>query len=95
MTSDGAGEAVRRRRAKFRAWHRGMREVDLILGRFADAHLDRLSEPDLAAFEALLGASDPEVLGWVTGEWAVPPDRDSPFLRRLIAFNRDGSGGPR
>jgi len=85
--SDRAGEAVRRRRAKFRAWHRGMREVDLILGRFADAHLDGLGADDLASFEALLDVPDPEVLAWVLGEAPVPGERDTPLLRRLIAFH--------
>src|SRR3990167_975843 len=47
--------AMRRRRLRFRVWHRGMREVDLILGRFADAHLAELDEADLSSFEALLG----------------------------------------
>ena len=82
--------AVRRRRLKFRAWHRGMREVDLLLGRFADAHVDGLGEDDLAAFEALLDVPDPVVLSWITGGAPVPGDRESPFLRRLIAFHGDG-----
>jgi antitoxin CptB len=78
--------AMRRRRLHFRVWHRGMREVDLILGRFADAHLAELDEAELSSFEALLGLPDPEVLGWVTGEFAVPPEADSPLLRRILAF---------
>lgn len=78
--------AMRRRRLRFRVWHRGMREVDLILGRFADAHLAELDETDLASFEALLGLPDPEVLGWVTGEFDVPPEADSLLLRRILAF---------
>ena len=82
--------AVRRRRLRFRAWHRGMREVDLLLGRFADAHVDGLGEDDLAAFEALLDVPDPVVLSWITGEAPVPSDMESPFLRRLIAFHGDG-----
>jgi antitoxin CptB len=82
------GDAVRRRRLKFRAWHRGMREVDLILGRFADATADSLDEAGLAAFEALLDAPDPEVLSWVIGEAAVPAEYDTTFFRRLIAFHR-------
>ncbi len=90
VTDDGRGEAdaVRRRRLRFRVWHRGMREVDLILGRFADAHLDDLDDGDLASFEALLDVPDQVLLAWVTGEMAVPGDNDTPFLRRLIAFNR-------
>jgi antitoxin CptB len=78
--------AMRRRRLRFRVWHRGMREVDLVLGRFADAHLADLDERELASFEALLDVPDPEVLAWVTGETEVPPDADSPLLRRILAF---------
>lgn len=89
---DGAGEAdaVRRRRLRFRAWHRGMREVDLLLGRFADAHLDALDEADLTSFEALLEVPDPVVLAWITSEMPVPGDRDTRLLRRLIAFHHTG-----
>jgi antitoxin CptB len=79
---------VRRRRLRFRVWHRGMKEVDLILGRFADARLAAMSVPDLDAFEALLDTSDQDVLGWVLGELPVPPDQDTAFLRQLIAFHR-------
>ncbi len=88
-TDDGRGEAdaVRRRRLKFRVWHRGMREVDLILGRFADAYLDNMDDGDLASFEALLDVPDQVLLAWVTGEMPVPGERDTPFLRRVIAFN--------
>jgi antitoxin CptB len=82
------GDAARRRRLKFRCWHRGMKEVDLILGRFADATVDGMDEQDLAAFEALLDDPDPQILAWVTGQDAVPADRDTAFFRRLMAFHR-------
>jgi antitoxin CptB len=81
------GLEMRRRRLRFRAWHRGMREVDLLLGRFADATLDDLDETELSGFEALLLLPDPDVLSWVTGEFAVPPEADSPLVRRLLAFH--------
>lgn len=81
-------DTVRRRRLVFRAWHRGMREVDLLLGRFADARVGAMSEANLAAFEALLDLPDPEILSWLTGEAEVPPERDSVFVRELIAFHR-------
>ena len=77
---------MRRRRLRFRAWHRGMREVDLLLGRFADATLAELDEAELAGFEALLSVPDPDVLAWVTGELDIPADDDSPVLRRILAF---------
>jgi antitoxin CptB len=78
---------MRRKRLRFRAWHRGMREVDLLLGRFADATLDRLDGDELAGFEALLDVPDQEVFAWITGETAVPAEADSPLLRRLLAFH--------
>jgi antitoxin CptB len=78
---------ARRRRLRFRAWHRGMRELDLLLGRFADAVIDDLDETELAGFETLLGLPDPEVLSWIIGECAVPPEDDSPILRRILSFH--------
>ncbi len=81
-------DTVRRRRLVFRAWHRGMREVDLLLGRFADARVGDMSEANLAAFEALLDLPDPEILSWMTGEAEVPAEHDSRFVRELIAFHR-------
>jgi antitoxin CptB len=81
-------DTVRRRRLVFRAWHRGMREVDLLLGRFADARVAGMAEENLAAFEALLDVPDPVILAWITGEEDVPREQDSRFMRELIAFHR-------
>ena len=80
---------VRRRRALFRAWRRGMREVDLLLGGFADAYIGKLDESDLAAFEALLEERDQDVLGWVTGQFAVPENHATPLLAAIIAFHSE------
>ena len=94
-TREGDQAAVRRRRLRFRVWHRGMREADLILGRFADAHLDDLCDADLAALEALLDVPDQDLVAWVTGEAPVPAERDAALLRRLIAFSRNhAADGP-
>ncbi len=65
-----------------------MREVDLLLGRFADARVPLMSEENLVAFEALLDLPDPEILSWMTGEAEVPREHDSRFVRELIAFHR-------
>jgi antitoxin CptB len=86
--TSGGADAVRRRRLTFRAWHRGMREVDLLLGRFADASVPDMDEENLAAFEALLDLPDPEILSWLTGETKVPSQHDTQFVRELIAFHR-------
>ncbi len=77
----------RRRRALFRSWHRGMRETDLLMGRFADAEIANLSEADLADYEALLEAQDRDVLTWLTGEAEIPSSYDTPVLRKLRAFH--------
>ena len=71
----------RRKRLRFRAWHRGTKEADLLLGPFADANLDSLDEDGLARFEALLAHADPEIMDWITGA-ARPPD--DPVVARLI-----------
>lgn len=81
------GLDMRRKRLQFRAWHRGMREVDLLLGRFADANIAEFDETELASFEALLQLPDPDVLNWVMGSVAVPPEADSTVLRRILAFH--------
>jgi antitoxin CptB len=79
----------RRRRILFRAWRRGTREMDLVMGRFADLHLPAMSESELAKFEALLDAPDPQVLAWITGEEAPPPEFDTPLIARLRAAPRE------
>ncbi|MFC7400410.1 succinate dehydrogenase assembly factor 2 [Chelatococcus sp. GCM10030263] len=86
MSDETEALALRRRRLRFRAWHRGMREMDLIFGRFADAELDRLDEPDIAAFEALLEEQDKDVFSWFCGEVPVPAAHDTAFFAKLRAF---------
>jgi antitoxin CptB len=78
-----AGLDARRRRILFRAWRRGMREMDLVMGQFADAQLPGLSEAELDQFERLLDAPDPSVLAWITGEEPVPAGHDTPLFARL------------
>ncbi len=86
-TRSSDGLDVRQRKLLFRAWHRGMREVDLIMGRFADAAIAQLTDDELAQFERLLEVPDRDVLAWITGEWEVPPEYDTPLYRRLRDFH--------
>lgn len=88
-TSEGLDE--RRRRLLFRSWHRGIRETDLILGRFADNFVADFSDADMDAFEKLLEVPDHDVLGWVTGELSPPPHYDTALLGRICAFHRNGA----
>ncbi|SFK32121.1 succinate dehydrogenase assembly factor 2 [Methylocapsa palsarum] len=78
---------ARRRRVKFRSWHRGMLETDLLLGRFADAEIEKLSESELDDFEALLEALDRDVFAWMTGETPIPQVYDTLLFRKIVAFH--------
>jgi antitoxin CptB len=81
------GLDARRRRLLFRSWHRGIREMDLIVGRFADAWIERLSEGELTEYERLIEVPDPDLYAWISGEQAVPARYDTPLLARLRAFH--------
>lgn len=85
-SSEGLDE--RRRRMLFRAWHRGMREVDLITGPFADAHIGSLSEAELDEFEQLLEVPEPELLAWVMGQEPTPQSFDTGVYRKMRDFQR-------
>jgi antitoxin CptB len=83
---------ARRRRARFRAWHRGMREVDLLLGPFADAHIEDLGDHDLADFEALMQVPDDELLTWIMGRAPVAQGYRSRVFDLIVAFNAKSHG---
>jgi antitoxin CptB len=81
-----AGLDPRRRRLLYRLWHRGTREMDLIMGRFADAAIGELTAAELSELERLADVPDPELYDWVTGACPVPPDYDLVVFRRLRDF---------
>ena len=82
-----AGEdiAIRRKRLRYRAWHRGTKEMDLILGPFADAHVEAYDTAQLDRLEALLNEEDPPLLKWVMGQEEPPAHVDQVFLAEVIA----------
>ena len=82
----GDPNPVRRKKLLFRAWHRGTREADLLLGSFAEAHLDGFDEATLDRFETLLEAEDAAIYDWIARREAPPPGHDSDVLRMLMSF---------
>ena len=82
----GESVEIRRKRLRFRSWHRGTKETDLLLGSFADVHLAMLSPAQLDRYEALLESSDDVIFDWITGRTAVPSERDDDILRLLANF---------
>src|SRR5258706_15043858 len=77
---------IRRKKALFRAQRRGFKELDLIFGAFADAHLMTLEGPELDRFEALLSVPDPQMFDWVMGHVAVASAYDYEGFARLCAY---------
>ena len=78
----------RRRKILFRCWHRGMREMDLLLGGFADVELVLLSDGEMDDLEELMEAPDRDIFRWLTGEAATPAEYATPVFDRLRAFHR-------
>lgn len=71
---------ARLKRLKFRAWHRGTREADYMVGGFFDAHYAEWSAADMDWFEALLEEQDVDIIGWAMGTMAVPEQWEGPMM---------------
>ena len=84
----------RRRRILFRAWHRGIREMDLIFGQFADTELAAISPVDLDEFEAILAEDDNDLFKWISGEQPLPERLDTPLFARIAAFRPEDAFKP-
>jgi antitoxin CptB len=73
---------TRLKRLRMRSWHRGIKEMDLILGGWADTHLAGADDATLDAFEAVLAEADQDLYSWVSGQ-ADPPPSIAPMLDRI------------
>ena len=86
-TRSSEGLDPRRRRILFRCWHRGMREVDLLLGQFADARIGELSDEQLDQLEDFMEAQDVDIFSWFAGSKPVDPAYDRPIFAVIKAFH--------
>jgi antitoxin CptB len=77
---------TRLKRLKFRAWHRGFREADLILGPFADKYAHTLTPEQLDAFEALMEQADQDIYEWIVERTPTPPEFDDEIMRMIKTF---------
>jgi antitoxin CptB len=73
----------RLRRLRFRAWHRGTKEADLLIGGFADRYARDWNDDELRWFEAILDEQDVDVMGWAFNTIAVPPAFGGPQMDAL------------
>lgn len=92
--SEDAGDQLpmRLRRLRFRAWHRGTKEMDLMLGPYADARLAGMDTAELDRFEQLLEEADTDLLKWLMGQEPTPADADGELLADLLKFRVESNG---
>ena len=79
---------VRRRRALFRASHRGTKEMDWMLGKYADASLATMAEGDLDLFEKLILAPDPDLQAWILDPALIAGSEFGPLIAAIRTFNK-------
>ena len=73
----------RLKRLRFRAWHRGTKEADLLVGGFYDAHHAGWDDDQIAWFEAFLEEQDVDIMAWAMGAQPVPAQWDGPMMTGL------------
>jgi antitoxin CptB len=86
-----AGEdlPMRRRRSRYRAWHRGTREMDMLLGPYADANAGSMEAMELERFELLLEQADTDLTRWLLGQEPEPAGIDHDLIARLRSYHSD------
>lgn len=78
---------IRRKRLKFRSWHRGIKEADILLGSFADQFLDQMSVEELDVYENLLREADSDLVAWITDERQPPEEHNSKVMKKLQSID--------
>jgi len=89
-TRSSVGLDDRRKRLLFRCWHRGTREMDLILGRFADAEIASLAEDELSELERLIEVPDPDLYAALIGDRPLPQGAAGALFERIKSFRAPG-----
>ncbi|MGE4528957.1 MAG: succinate dehydrogenase assembly factor 2 [Rhodospirillaceae bacterium] len=78
---------IRRKRLMFRSAYRGMKELDLVIGAFAEAKLAGFGAEELRQYEAILDVPDSDLLDWLCGKSEVPTAMDTAVMRELMEFD--------
>ena len=86
MTESNTSLATTRKRLLYRSWHRGTREMDLLLGRFAERNLPTFSARQVELYEALLEYSDSDLYDWMSGRERPPTALDHDVMKLLMKF---------
>ena len=83
---------IRRKRLRYRAWHRGTKELDLLIGSFADRHIAGFDGGQLDRFEALLECPEPSLYAWLAGQEEPPPNLRHDVMELLLSFKFEPRG---
>ncbi|MCP5382210.1 MAG: succinate dehydrogenase assembly factor 2 [Kordiimonadaceae bacterium] len=78
---------IRRKRLKFRSWHRGIKEADILLGSFADQFLDQMTPEQLDLYENLLREADSDLVAWITDDRPAPEQYDHEVMKMLKSID--------
>lgn len=75
----------KRKRLLFRSWHRGTRELDLLMGSFAERNLPDMSDEELDLYDVILTHPDPDIYNWIVGQEPTPANYMNPVMEKLLA----------
>ena len=81
---------ITRKRLLWRATHRGIKEMDILVGGYAQHYLDAMNEAELTQFAELLEIPDQDLLSWATKQSSVPLDQQSTILDSMLRFRPEG-----
>jgi len=86
--TDQENSENRIKKLRYQSWHRGWKETDLILGRFADENLAKMDAPTLDIYEQLLDENDADIWDWLVGK--APPKHDfyTQILKELLEYGK-------
>ena len=77
---------ILRKRLLYQSQHRGMREMDMLLGGFAQQHIESMTREELKQFETLIALPDQALFGWFFEKMAIPQDVPSSFIKKIQAY---------
>jgi antitoxin CptB len=73
----------------YRSLHRGCKETDFLLGKFAQAHLNELSPEEIDFYERFIELSDNDIYNWIAGNAEIPANYHHPLIQKIIEFNAE------
>ncbi len=77
---------IRRKRLRYHSWHRGTKELDLVLGQFAERHLPAMNEAEMDLYEAILNENEHDIYAWLAGREALPQEHDHHIMQMILDF---------